>query len=290
MPRMVIHLGPPKCASSSIQMLFQSFDQRGVRYLGRTHPEPTPKNEFAKILLSMATCKASSYQREIFANQIENMKMMEEIFIVSEEMILVDRPKTSYQDTLQRIFKLLKDFDLEILLCLRDPVSALQSLYLELIRGLPLAQVRSFDRFLASNQARVFDYTLLVDDLHCAGFDKVRAVAFEDVTVNGFPTAAILGKGEIRQSLPRANDKGLASASAADRIGSITVGDIGKVWIRRHPQIGYALRLPLVRALWTNLQTAEITDLAKRTFDVPIGEVDRLRTSHQRVLARYQIR
>lgn len=191
-PQVYLHCGPPKTATTGLQYALQSGN-KSFFYGGVFQPRSLNSKAYSDFLLSAVSAKnfEPNYLSETLAGIRRKLDNGVDV-VISEEMFLVDGV-VSHQEKIRRLSQIFRDFPVKPVICLRDPVDGLPSLYQQLYGSLPLSQKFSFQRFLASNQAKIFDYKH-VNDLFMAEFGGVRLVSFRDLVTNELMLSDIFGR------------------------------------------------------------------------------------------------
>ncbi|MEM6387665.1 MAG: hypothetical protein AAF718_15665 [Pseudomonadota bacterium] len=177
--RFICHIGPPKTGTTSVQKALQNLNASDIHYLGTKQPRNTnePNTLFADLSYAVRSETTPAEQRAI-KRRIGKIISVKQYIIVSEEMLLISQQGATYVDKLSRLAQLLKGTDTRLILTLREPVSALKSFYTEIYYRQETRPLVSFEAFLASDQASIFDYPALLSALKSAGFPKVKLLSF----------------------------------------------------------------------------------------------------------------
>lgn len=193
--KLYLHIGPPKTATTALQYVFQKGIPGKLFYGGVTQPRSEQVEISGKLRALCETegeMPASAIQ--LLQDSIGTILTSGTTLLISEEMFLVDSGRISHQAKLARLSRILGLFGPVIILCARNPVEALPSLYQELYPGLSLVQKISFKRFLQGNQAKVFNYSWLLQELHKNGFQNVRILSFDRLVAGELAYTDVLGE------------------------------------------------------------------------------------------------
>ena len=178
--RFFCHVGPPKTATTAIQSALQEIRRGPVRYLGTLQPRNrNNRNSIYSNLMDLIRTEPSRNHVDQIQRKIgQALKRGTDLFI-SEEMLLVNQDGASFEQKLQRLSRILECYPCVIIISLREPIAALRSFYSEIYFRQQVLPRISFEDFLASDQARVFDYPYLLAMLRRVGFDNVKFFSFQ---------------------------------------------------------------------------------------------------------------
>lgn len=141
MKKVILHLGLPKTASTTLQHhLFQKLHDDGkINFLGKVvdfdeHNKPTFRNYAGKIIRDKCEGKI---ERDI-SSELEEILKDDVINVFSDEGIMVCYPGRNnlrLEEKLSNLKIILKDYDLKVLISLRNPIDYFYSLYVQLFPG-----------------------------------------------------------------------------------------------------------------------------------------------------------
>jgi len=189
---LIIHIGPPKTATTSLQYYWQTLNIGGFKYLGINQPREnkTIGSQISKYLLE----SKSNYSKEqYFKNEIKQIVSKNKITLLSEEAILVEQLNSSIKDKLLKFSKLIDYEKAIIIFATREPSSVYFSYYLEIFRDLPQALQNDFEKFQQSCYCDCFKYEKLITLMRSIGFKKFHYFNFESLTRNELSLNEILG-------------------------------------------------------------------------------------------------
>jgi hypothetical protein len=126
MKKVVIHAGPPKTGTTSIQTFLQESSLSRVCYLGVF--QPRHENECRNRLRDKIYAYINGGHEEVSEIQefIENILDSKEVAVFSEEMILHG---LNWKSKVDRLYSISGQFDPRVSMCLKDPKDALTSYY-----------------------------------------------------------------------------------------------------------------------------------------------------------------
>lgn len=179
--KIIMHIGLPKTATTTLQTdLFPKLTQ-GVRYLGINQPRGTKSNDllFNSIYQSIVSGTQNDQIRQAIRRELEKGNNL----LFSEEMVTVSDSAVSWRKRLENLAQILKGVRHEIIVTVREPVSALFSYYCEIFKTLPRADRDDFmNCILTSENMEIFHYEKLSDEL-LKNFEKnrIHVIKFEDI-------------------------------------------------------------------------------------------------------------
>lgn len=187
-----IHIGPPKTATTSLQVAAEKLVDTRFFYAGTFQPRDRNSGSLAQQLHQACASGDRSQGHQVAERLRAECDAGKTVFL-SEEMFLVHSRKVSWQKKLSELRAFLGDAPVTIIVTLRKPTAALPSLYQELFRGLPLRCKLSFASFCRSEYANCFDYDFLQSEIPFAGFGRVREIDFNEITASEMSTRDLFG-------------------------------------------------------------------------------------------------
>jgi len=178
--RIIVHIGLPKTATTSLQQdLFPRLAHGSLLYLGvyqprQAHQQNRLFQEFCEVVNGMGNL--ARLRNEIASTIAEGRSIL-----LSEEMFTVSRQGFSWRQKLTRLSELLRDFDYEILVTVREPAEALFSFYTE---AFPRFSFRGsfIDCALEDDEMHIYHYGELTHTLlDRFGRTRVKIFRFEDI-------------------------------------------------------------------------------------------------------------
>jgi hypothetical protein len=175
----IFHLGPPKTATTSLQIALKNLKIPNLFFAGKYHPDSdeSMSYKFYKICSDKdyrLKCDISAIIREIKKKLGEG-----KIVFISEEMFLLYEDKASIIDKLKVLKKILNEIPIRILLTIRDPKDALISLYQTIYQGLPYDLQINFSKFCNNKRAACFDYENLLKTIYENGFKDINIINYD---------------------------------------------------------------------------------------------------------------
>ncbi|GAA0789290.1 hypothetical protein [Marinobacterium sediminicola] len=136
MYKLVIHMGLPKTATTSLQnQIFLKLHQEGrINFLGRAYTSHH-HNYFNPIgeIINLISSEDEVYNEDLLRDQFNKLLSKNKVNLISEESLTVSsiiKLDTVYK----KLASLCKDCEVEILLALRNPVDFIYSTYIEMHR------------------------------------------------------------------------------------------------------------------------------------------------------------
>lgn len=160
--KLIIHVGLPKTATTALQQhVFESGHDIYWNYLGvrqsRDRIQTKSYNQLIECISCSNTCIEEAFKK---FKKLISLTKSDLPSLFSEEMILVDQ-RISWQEKIKRLQQITVDYDVTILVTVRNPTKAVFSLYAELYHQIS-NNYPSFDNFVKkSNQAKIFSYKSL---------------------------------------------------------------------------------------------------------------------------------
>lgn len=289
--RLILHLGPPKTATTSLQIALIGKADGSYDYGGAAQPT-RDKSDLASRLHRLCLYGADVQEdgiEEIVA-EIAGRLASGRTLVISEELFLVDGARATYRQKIANLARVVRRFDPTVILCLREPLEALRSLYQELYTGIPLKEKLSFDRFLESSQAGVFAYEDLCEHLRNEGFGQVRTIRFEDLTSGRVRFADVVGNCVAEDEFIAVN---LANASSVRGEGGRRLRRLGMIRMRHLvpmralERIGLLSRVrssPLIRGVRV-LSSLPVRGVVDAELQIPEAVAERFSSQYLRVMS-----
>ncbi|WP_280550642.1 hypothetical protein [Halomonas sp. 11-S5] len=130
-------------------------------------------------------CSDKEFQHEKSRFVHEFSTLDGKVFLISEEMILVDTYKSTWQEKIRRLAVILEDVDaaLDYLVVMyRDPIKASYSFYVECFSILRKKFPSYFEFVKYSNQAKIFNYKYFISVVSsCFSCEKIKIYSYESL-------------------------------------------------------------------------------------------------------------
>ncbi|WP_156102868.1 hypothetical protein [Thioclava atlantica] len=206
--RIFLHIGPPKTATTSLQIGLQGLHIEGASYLGTSQPRSPAQNAESNVLIRVSRADPGcTEEAQLLRASLEGRVARGETVIVSEEMFVVGDSEETIKDQLRRLVAFLEGLPTTVIVALRDPRKAIPSYYQEIYRSLPFDLVRDFDRFTRDGRTYCFDYNALCSFIESLGVD-LHLIDFRLLMVSEMALSRILGPSselDATLQLPKAN-------------------------------------------------------------------------------------
>ncbi|RLL55871.1 hypothetical protein D8Y20_00010 [Mariprofundus sp. EBB-1] len=179
MPKIFVHIGLPKTATTTLQAdLFPLFNNNCLHYAGLNQPRFGDQSDlYIEFFHAIKTGNCASIRSDIAEHINKGCSLL-----FSEEIITVTDDDGSWQNKLRNLALILKDFDYEILLTVREPVSALFSCYVERYREFSLERNTFCDIAKNDPKMHIYHYKKLLNELESHFHsDRIFIKKFEDI-------------------------------------------------------------------------------------------------------------
>ncbi len=186
-----IHIGPPKTATTSLQLGLQRCLDPSFAYLGTRQPRALENLDESRVILAFASGRESGDLVEII-KRIKDLISAGKTVFLSEEMFLVWQPQSSFWDKLKRLEEALLDIPHSYIMTLRDPIDALPSYYQEVYAGLSMPEKWNAQRFFKHERCDSFDYMKVTRFIESLNQD-IRLIDFKLLTRSEISFKELLG-------------------------------------------------------------------------------------------------
>lgn len=188
-PKIYIHIGLPKTATTSLQLYVFPEIARKYNYIYVGVDQPRGESSKKHPLYSAFMTAIDDGEFNAFHQQMPLISQCKGI-IISEEMLTASANGIGWDEKLENLSELLADYDYEILVSLRHPVEAVFSYYVERYDSLKTEfPVFNID-VVTHPYMKVFKYTSFLEFLeehfdrkkiHYAAFDRIIKGELEQV-------------------------------------------------------------------------------------------------------------
>lgn len=286
--RLFLHIGPPKTATTSLQLAFESLEHPQYRYLGVFQPRERNQGSLAQQLHT----EVNKGEDGPLYSSVEQIKLLVRsggIVLLSEEMLSLAQNNITTADKIALLGRLFNEIPVTVLTTLRDPIDGLPSLYQELYQNLPFELAMSFSRFCSSDCSECFNYGYLATNLEDAGFSDVRWLDFQGVKAGTITTEDIFGTFDLWCCSPLATTKtnvGEKSGDGSSRIlKPLTLKGLGRSPASRALIDTLGLSgTPFIKGLSAILDRISIRRNRKRKLVVPSTRAKELCDGYDRAL------
>jgi len=188
-----IHLGPPKTATTSLQIALEKVVLPETLFVGTFQPRKksnkTGKNNLAKRIYRFINSTGDESEMLLLQRELEDLFENHSNVIYSEEMIL---HKPGWEEKVKNLYKLFRVYEINIAFCYRAPFQALPSYYAECINYLP-KKIKNSAIFFKSNWCSMYNPELVFQELKEAGFQNINIFRFSELTANSLSLNSIFG-------------------------------------------------------------------------------------------------
>lgn len=193
---LVLHIGPSKTASTSLQYYFHNLKLNGVYYLGVYEPrkknDSAGNNDFRHKVYSYAKKKDKKLYTDI-NNEIERYFENNNTLIFSEEMILHD---FDWKEKLKNLQELFKCYSIDVIVMWRDPRSAVPSYYRQIHKNLSHDLQADYQKF-ENIYSELYNCKKVYKVLHDIGYDSIKWISFEELVRGNINLIEILKHGQV---------------------------------------------------------------------------------------------
>ena len=214
MATIILHIGLPKTATTLLQKHVFNNLNKEVDYLGVLQPRTENQDRLYEDIIRLIDKNHDEYRDDfnrVNSELVVRLNKNKVPLLLSEEMICVDSEFVCWQEKLKRLSELFVGHDMQILVTVREPVSAIFSYYVEIYHSIKITYPNVIDFANKSNLAGIYNYEYL-DSVICDNFRnaKVNYVHFELLKNSKFVPEILnkLGlKGDYDFELPNENIK-----------------------------------------------------------------------------------
>ena len=294
-PSIIVHIGPPKTATTSLQIALQEISHPNFHYAGTFQPRARNADSLCQRLYRVCSGK-SPHQDEIknVRDELKSYLQEDKTVFLSEEMFLIEQEHASIQIKIKRLRKTLAGFDCKILISARPGKSALLSLYQELFNSLPMSLQIDFSAFCRDKRSACYDYSNICKLLEDAGFNNIIIAEFDSLSSGSVNLSMLTGSVDFELNtvtLRKANAGQLGGGKSVRMLSRVSLKSLGrlspiKVLIKK-----LRLRsLPGYRSLTGVLDRVTLAGAGERTLEVPAEVANRLDHSYRQAVDRYGVR
>ncbi|SHM61993.1 hypothetical protein SAMN05443432_11039 [Roseovarius litoreus] len=279
-------IGPPKTGTTSLQLAFEEFAGAGLVYGGAYQPRSRNAGSLAESMHEWILSQhISTVETDVtLKGHLQRALQDGSIILVSEEFFTVTSDGVCWIEKIGSLGKLLSGLSVTVLVTLRDPQSALPSLYQEVFHSLPFHEQWSYRAFCRGNAARCYDYDFLEHKLIAAGLTDIRYLDFDVLKKNALTTRHLFEEKDrfaaaaIQIGSHNPGSKSNASGSIRDvrpiRVENLFLNTfLGRFWTP-----GKAQRPSLVSGFLSKMSKIELRSGGYKKLQCPKA---RLRVLHQ---------
>jgi hypothetical protein len=214
MKKVILHIGLPKTATTLLQQHVFPQLNKHIDYIGVRQPRTMNQETIYADIFNLVCVDKAEYNRRfsVVKARIQNrLDCNVKPFVLSEECFCLDLGNTSWQEKLNRLANIFQGYDIQILVTVRNPISAIFSYYVELYPSIKNKYSDLIDFTNQSNISKIYKYKYL-DSIIISSFGNVKIdyVPFELIKNKEFLTTILSVMGiEDRYNfqLPDTNSK-----------------------------------------------------------------------------------
>lgn len=294
-PSIIVHIGPPKTATTSLQIALEEISHPNFHYAGTLQPRARNADSLCQRLYHVCSGK-SPHQDDIKNVRDELKSHLQEgkTIFLSEEMFLLEQDHASIQSKIKLLRNVLAGFDCKILISARPGKSALPSLYQEIFNSLPMPLQIDFSAFCRDKRSACYDYSDVCKMLEGTGFDDIIISEFDKLSSGSITLAMLTGCPEFKPNtltLPKANGGRLGVGESGRRLPRVSLKSFGRFSpIKLLIQKLRLRSLPGYGSLAGVLDRVTLIGAGERTLKVPDEVANRLDHSYRQAVDRYSVR
>lgn len=179
MSKIYVHIGLPKTATTTLQSQFYPrLPVNKVDYLGVHQPRGGKAGIFFDCFIQGVNEGEIRKARRKIDEKLDNKRAL----LISEEIIVVSEPHIDWRGKLNNLSKILSGYDYQIIVTVREPVSAMFSFYIELYSFFIESKMSFTDLAIKHPRMEIYHYRKLFNQLFSL-FDneKIYVLKFEDI-------------------------------------------------------------------------------------------------------------
>lgn len=292
----IVHIGPPKTATTSLQLALEQACPDQIAYGGTFQPRARNTQSLSDALYWY--CAGAPFGWPDLAELQDRLRCevaAGKTVLLSEEMLLVERDFITVADILRNLSRVVDGFRCRIVITARKGALALPSYYQEIHSSLPLALKFSFDAFCQDRRAACYDYSALCRMLQDAGLHDIRLIDFDALVAGQVDLGALTGCAAFDGvTLPIAHENsgrtgtGTGTRTGARLIPAITLRHLGQMLIfRRLSRYLRVQKWPGYGAAMSVMDRIILRKAQFRDLVVPAEVTHNLTLSHKAAMAQH---
>lgn len=232
--QIICHLGPPKTATTSLQIALNSINSSNFLFAGTFQPRDLNAGSLCHRLHEFCEKKVNFSRTDQieFTREITDQVAAGKTIFFSEEMLLVHQEHASIKEKIRRLREIFGNLPCRLLITVRDPKLALPSYFQEIFRSLPIGLQLDFSAFCRDQRAICYDYEELLKIIDEAGFEDVKLIDFETLSAGKLDLGELLGKDEYLGTALRIDKHniGLIGSNPTTRnLPSVSLKNLGRL-------------------------------------------------------------
>lgn len=291
-PDVIIHIGPPKTGTTSLQVALDEVEHPDFFYAGTFQPRSRNAGSSCQMLYRACSDKLGrQIKTSKLQAELEQLTKQRKAVLFSEEMFLLEQQEVSIEEKIFNLRRAFSGFNCRILISARSGKSALPSLYQEIFHSLPMKLQMDFSEFCRDRRASCYDYIAVCEMLERLGFDDIFVFDFEDLTKKKLNLGVLTSCDEFLGYVLSAkhHNAGLSGSGGNERVlpkvsfKSFGGSALGKSLIK----VLNLRKWPGYRSLVNILDGFEISPSGSRNLVVPHDISRSLETSYKEALRRF---
>ena len=176
-PRLVVHVGLPKTATTTMQTdFFPRLDPQAALYLGVFQPRNRVQDARYEAIRSVIQGEDSAVGRHALASALGPRQL-----VLSEELFTASSSQSIWRDRLALLADVVAGVDTAVVVTVREPAAAMASYYTE-VGGLVGGRLVSFEEAVGMPDFDAYRFPSLFGELErLFGRERIVPVRFRDV-------------------------------------------------------------------------------------------------------------
>lgn len=198
--RLFVHIGPPKTATTSLQVALEGLTHARYSYAGTFQPRERNSESLSQRLLQAVSDELEPADLARLRFDLDQLAAFVDkggVALLSEEILSLNQPEVPFSVKIGRLTAMIVKMPVTILVTLRDPVDALPSLYQEIYHALSLELQLDFARFCNDERAICYDYPRIAEILARGGLAAIRWLDFISIENGTLSTADVFGEYDL---------------------------------------------------------------------------------------------
>jgi hypothetical protein len=292
MPSIVVHIGPPKTATTSLQLALQQVEHPKFYYGGTFQPRERNTDSLCQKIYR--TCSNQLETRpdiKNLRNELGGLLEAGKTVFLSEEMLLLEQDTASIKTKLNILKKILQDFEYQILISARPGRDALPSFYQEVFNSLPVRLQLDFAAFCRDKRSLCYDYSAVCKLLTEVGLENITIFEFNRLSTDGIDLSAFTRLQILETkilTLKKANTGQTGKSTSTRMLPSVSLKNIGRLAPVKYLVNRLKIReIPGYKYIILLLDRVKFRAHGERNLVVPDDVADRLDNSYLDAVNRY---
>jgi hypothetical protein len=172
---LIIHVGPPKTATTSLQFFLQGITLKNFIYSGVIQPRGKDPFSLCSLVYKDITSGNDANKDFVLDTVGKNLTSGNNVFL-SEECFLLESNNVSWKQKINKISNYFNEFNPSVVVTAREPQKSIISYYHEIYGALDISYKKDYEKFLKSEYCSIYNYEILHDFL----VEKFNNIIFMD--------------------------------------------------------------------------------------------------------------